>query len=246
MQNKKLILNVYEDKLLKSKLSNQLLYGDNFKILKKLKKSYKIKSLYDGYLGYISKQKSNLQKNPTHKVSRLYAILYSRPNKSSRLKKKISFGSLLIINKKKNKFYKFDKYWIKKDDIDPINKKIKNFSNIKIFQNIRYKWGGNSYKGIDCSALVQIFFKYNRLYCPRDSKDQLVYFKNIRKSQEFNKNQLIFWKGHVAICLNKKLLIHAYGPRKKVVIMNIKKTINEIKKKSNLSVIGRKRINVIR
>ena len=57
MQNKKLILNVYEDKLLKSKLSNQLLYGDNFKILKKLKKSYKIKSLYDGYLGYISKQK---------------------------------------------------------------------------------------------------------------------------------------------------------------------------------------------
>ena len=42
------------------------------------------------------------------------------------------------------------------------------------------------------------------------------------------KKKIIFWKGHVAICINKKLLIHAYGPRKKVVIMNIKKTIKKI------------------
>ena len=42
------------------------------------------------------------------------------------------------------------------------------------------------------------------------------------------KKKIIFWKGHVAICINKKLLIHAYGPRKKVVIMNIKKTIKII------------------
>ena len=41
------------------------------------------------------------------------------------------------------------------------------------------------------------------------------------------KKKIIFWKGHVAICINKKLLIHAYGPRKKVVIMNIKKTIKK-------------------
>ena len=34
-------------------------------------------------------------------------------------------------------------------------------------------------------------------------------------------------------------LIHAYGPKKKVVIMNIKKTINEIKQNANLNVIGK-------
>ena len=36
----------------------------------------------------------------------------------------------------------------------------------------------------------------------------------------------------------KKKLIHAYGPKKKVVIMDIKKTINLIKKTAKLDVIG--------
>ncbi len=122
-----------------------------------------------------------------------------------------------------------------------LNKKSQIFSNVKLFENIKYKWGGNSYKGIDCSALIQVFFKYNHLYCPRNSKDQLRYFKNVKKTAKFVKNQLIFWKGHVAICLNKRLLIHAYGPKKKVLYMDIINTINRIKKTTNLKLI--KKIN---
>ena len=38
------------------------------------------------------------------------------------------------------------------------------------------------------------------------------------------------------------MLIHAYGPKKKTVIMSIDKTITLIKKTANLSVIGIKRI----
>ena len=44
----------------------------------------------------------------------------------------------------------------------------------------------------------------------------------------------MYWEGHVSFVLNKNLLIHAYGPKKKVVIMKINKTINEIKKNTNL------------
>ena len=47
---------------------------------------------------------------------------------------------------------------------------------------------------------------------------------------------IIFWKGHVAICLNSKQLIHAYGPKKKVLIMPIKKTISLIEKTANLKI----------
>ena len=58
------------------------------------------------------------------------------------------------------------------------------------------------------------------------------------KFKSIKKNAIIFWKGHVAICLSKKRLIHAYGPRKKVIIMDIRKTINLIKKTAKLEVIG--------
>ena len=53
---------------------------------------------------------------------------------------------------------------------------------------------------------------------------------------------MIFWKGHVAIALSKKRLIHAYGPLKKVVIMDINKTIKKIKRTANLKVTSIRRI----
>ncbi len=50
------------------------------------------------------------------------------------------------------------------------------------------------------------------------------------------KGNIIYWKGHVAICINSKKLIHAYGPKKKVIIMDIKNTIKVIKKTACLEV----------
>ena len=44
------------------------------------------------------------------------------------------------------------------------------------------------------------------------------------------------------LALSDKKLIHAYGPVKKTVIMDIDKTIYKIKKTANLNVIGIKRI----
>jgi len=39
------------------------------------------------------------------------------------------------------------------------------------------------------------------------------------------------------MCLNKSKFIHAYGPKKKVLIMPTKKTIELIKKTANLKVL---------
>jgi len=95
-------------------------------------------------------------------------------------------------------------------------------------------WGGKTYKGIDCSALLQLFYYYNNLYYPRDTKDQIEYSKIKLKRKIFKKGDIIFWKGHVAVCINSKKLIHAYGPEKKVLIMPIIKTIERIKRTANL------------
>ena len=103
--------------------------------------------------------------------------------------------------------------------------------------NIKYKWGGKTFDGIDCSALLQIFYKYNNKFFPRDTKDQVKIKKGVKNKKVFKKGDIIFWKGHVAICLNTRELIHAYGPRKKVIIMPIIKTIKLIEKTANLKVI---------
>ena len=234
-------INVYKNATTRSEVVTQLLYGDSFKILKKSKSWIKIKNDYDNYKGFIKKKKFPINHKNTHKVCNLYAQLYSYPGK--KIKKKISFGSKIKIIEKKNNFYKFDKFWINKKNLKQINYKKKNiFENIEKFINTKYKWGGKHYRGIDCSALVQLFFNFNNKFCPRDAKDQIKFFKKKIKLNEIKKNDLIFWKGHVAICVSKHKLIHAYGPEKKVLIMPINKTINRIYKTANLRVVGVRKI----
>ena len=46
----------------------------------------------------------------------------------------------------------------------------------------------------------------------------------------------------MAIAVSKSELIHAYGPRKKTILMPIKNTIDRIYKTANLKVIGVRRI----
>ena len=238
------VINVYNKKSIKSKLIvTQLLYGDSFKIIKKTGSWIKIKNNLDGYKGFIKKRNFPPNKKNTHKVYNLFSNLYTKPSLKFKIKKKISFGSKIKITEKKNQFFKFDNFWIKRNDLKKINYKNKDiFKGLNKFIGTKYVWGGKSFSGIDCSALVQLFINFNNKYCPRDSKDQIGYFKKKIKLKNIRKNDLIFWKGHVAIAISNQQLIHAYGPLKSTVVMPIKKTIDRIYKTANLKVIGIRRI----
>tara|TARA_B110000014_G_C20093258_1_gene572650 strand:- start:845 stop:1576 length:732 start_codon:yes stop_codon:yes gene_type:complete len=236
------VLNIYKKKNLKSEIVTQILYGDTFKILEKSNYWIKIKNDIDNYKGYIKNKKYPYNHKNTHKVFTLFANLYSKPKNSAKIKKKLSFASKISVTKKKNGFYKFDDFWIKQNTLKKIHYKNKNFFfGIKNFINIKYKWGGKHCSGVDCSGLIQLFFNYNNKFCPRDAKDQIKYFKKKVSLKNIKKNDLIFWKGHVALVISKNKLLHAYGPLKKVVIMPIKKTIDIILKTANLKIIGIRR-----
>ena len=238
------VINVYKKKSIKSKLlGTQLLYGDSFKIIKKKGSWIKIKNDSDYYKGFIRKKNFPSNQKNTHKIYNLFANLYAKPSSKFKIKKKISFGSRIKVTKKKNNFYKFDNFWIKKKDLNKIQYKTKDiFRGINKFTKTKYVWGGKHFSGVDCSGLVQLFFNFNNKYCPRDSKDQISYFKRKVELKNIRKNDLIFWKGHVAIAISKKKLIHAYGPLKCTSIMSIKGTIDRIYKTANLKVTGIRRI----
>ena len=243
MRNNFSITNVYEGKTTKSKISTQLLYGDNFKKLKDYKSWIKIKNKADGYKGYIKNKNFSKEHKYTHKINSLFANTYLKPSVKFECKNKLSFGSRIKVVKKKGSFYKFDNMWIKKVNLKNKNFKTKDiFKNIKKFSNVKYKWGGKNFNGIDCSGLVQVFLNFNNKYCPRDAKDQIKYFKKKINLKNIKRGDLIFWKGHVAIAISNKKLIHAYGPLKKTLVMPIKKTINRIYNTAALKVIGIRRV----
>jgi len=197
---------------------------------------------YDRYNGYIKNIDFLDSHKNTHKISILKANIFDKLN--NKTKYFLPFASRVSIIQENSKFIEFEKNrWLKKKDLKKIEDIEKDFTKIvRLFLDTKYIWGGKTYNGIDCSALLQLIFFYNNKFYPRDTRDQLKFHRENKNLKIFKKGDIIFWKGHVAICLNKKFLIHAYGPKKKVIIMNIKNTILEIKKKSKLNVIGIKSI----
>jgi cell wall-associated NlpC family hydrolase len=228
--------NIYKKPSKISEVTSQIIYGEKFKVLSKNKNWLRIKTSFDNYIGYIRDENSTAYHKPTHKVFSLKANIFNK--QKNKTKYFLPFASKILIIQENKKFVEFQKNkWIKKKNIKKIDHIEKDYMKIlKLFLKTKYVWGGKTYEGIDCSAILQLFFYYNNKFFPRDTKDQLKYSKSITKRKKFKKGDIIFWKGHVAICVDAKKLIHAYGPEKKVIIMPIYKTLERIEKTAKLIV----------
>ena len=231
------LASIYAKPSKKSEVVSQILFGEKLKILSKKKNWLKIKTDYDNYSGFIKNEKFTQKFKPTHKVYKLKTIIYKKKkNKFVSSTNFLFFASRISSMNLSGQFIEFKKNsWVKKEDLKPVNFNEKNISKIlKLFLNTKYLWGGKTSKGIDCSALIQIYFYFNNIFFPRDTKDQAKFLKKNKINRLYKNDYLMYWKGHVGFILNRNLLIHAYGPKKKVVIMKINKTITEIKKNTNL------------
>ena len=233
---KKPLSNIYKKPNAFSEVTSQILYGEKFKIISKNKNWIKIKVSFDNYTGYIKNKYYTKDHQPTHKIFTLKANIYNK--QKNKTKNFLPFASRISMIDENKKFIEFEKNkWIKKVNIKKINHIEKDYLKVlKMFLKIKYLWGGKTYRGIDCSAILQLFFYYNNKFYPRDTKDQIKYSAKKNRSKVFKKGDIIFWKGHVAVCINAQKLIHAYGPEKKVLIMNIKETINRIERTAKLTV----------
>ena len=233
---KKPLSDIYKKPDVVSEVTSQILYGEKFKIISKNKSWIKIKVLFDNYTGYIKNKDYTKDHKPTHKIFILKANIYNK--QKNKTKYFLPFASRISVIQESKKFIEFEKNkWIKKSDVKNINHIEKDYLKVlKFFLKTKYVWGGKTYRGIDCSAILQLFFYYNNKFYPRDTKDQIKYSTKKDKGGIFKKGDIIFWKGHVAVCINSQKLIHAYGPEKKVLIMNITETINRIERTAKLIV----------
>lgn len=91
----------------------------------------------------------------------------------------------------------------------------KNFSKFyKEWKGVKYKFGGNSKKGIDCSAFIQkAYMKTLNIKIPRTTLQQSKKGKNISKS-ELKLGDLVFFKTgrnsrHVGIYMQDGKFMHA-------------------------------------
>ena len=163
----KSIGNINSRPFLNSEVTSQILYGEKFKILSKSKGWVKLK--LNTIIILVLLRVKNFLKNLNRRIKFVNSsqeYLKKKGNKFFQTKNFLYFGFRISVTNKSKEFFEFEKNkWVKIIDTKKINHSENNLVKIlKLFLNVKYLWGGKSSEGIDCSALIQIFFYYNRIF----------------------------------------------------------------------------------
>lgn len=94
------------------------------------------------------------------------------------------------------------------------------------FLGTRYRFGGNSRSGLDCSAFVQQVFREMDVTLPRSAREQYTVGNTVSPG-DLQKGDLVFFRtyasfpSHVGIYLGNNRMIHASSHDRRVVISSL-------------------------
>lgn len=101
-----------------------------------------------------------------------------------------------------------------------LNESVEKLSNLVLYKNIddwygtRYRYGGKTVRGIDCSAFMQVLSAFTFGWSlPRTAREQYLYMEGIRK-EELQEGDFVFFNttggiSHVGMYLSNNKFIHS-------------------------------------
>ena len=189
----------------KSEMVNQMFFGETFTVKDKDQKWVKITSFLDKYVGWI--EKNSLIFISEKDFQSLNSNIIINKSESNLI---APDGSIMIIpigcQISSSNYLNFKRF-----DIEI------NFTDVNIFLNSTYLWGGKTKFGIDCSGLSQIYFRTKNIFIERDAKNQYNLGTEIERIDIAKKDDLCFFGdskdniNHVGIYLGKRKIIHSFN-----------------------------------
>ncbi|MGB3316722.1 MAG: NlpC/P60 family protein [Albidovulum sp.] len=190
----------------------QVLMGEEVLVLDRHEGFAFVKAEKDGYCGYLAETALGAPRQATHWVSATATHLYPAPDFKMHEVAALSLGARLTVVAEHARFYETEAgQFVPRPHLralgdwagDPV-------SVAESLIGTPYLWGGNSRAGIDCSGLVQAGLHAAGIACPGDSDMQEAELGTpLTQGAAWQRGDLFFWKGHVAVAVSASRLIHA-------------------------------------
>ena len=214
---------------MRAELDTELLFGERVTVLARRKEYLRVRAEFDQKEGFIpAGALATREFRPTHRVSVPHVVTSKTRPVQSVATLDLPMNALVRVTETPDKFSRLSVGgWVNHACLKPIGELEIDFVEVALrFRGRPYKWGGRTALGIDCSALIQVSLQacgYRNV--PRDSGPQSLMLGVPVLDGELRRGDLIFWKGHAAIVLNRHCLLHAADHTMMVVIEPIKEVL---------------------
>lgn len=211
------IMGTNEDGTLARRLTTAL-YGETVAMYSHNNEFAQIRLTADHYVGWAQmKSIGEVDAAPTHRLCVPMSYAFLNADIKSAPKTTLFLNSLVTAGEREGNLVHCDKVgWLPEVHLAPLGQYDDDPAEVALgFFGAPYLWGGSDVFGADCSGLVQSAFKACGLQLPRDS-DMLFawagqHIENWDAPGALQRNDLVFWKGHVGIMLSPDTILHANG-----------------------------------
>jgi hypothetical protein len=171
----------------------------------------------DDYVGYMpTSALMPAGPEPTHKVGVSRTYLYPGPSIKLPPVAVLSQGSRLAIVREQGDFAVAAEGCVFAPHLEPLEARVADVVAVaERLLGVPYLWGGRTSIGCDCSGLVQTALAAGGIAAPRDSDMQeLELGEPVPLADDLSglrRGDLVFWKGHVGLMRDPRILLHATG-----------------------------------
>jgi Bacterial dipeptidyl-peptidase Sh3 domain/NlpC/P60 family len=189
----------------------------------------------DGYVGWLpANALREAGPAPTHKVSALRTLVFPAPAIKHPPLDGLPLGAVIAVRHIEGEFAVLANGYLPSRHLAPLDTHERDFVAVaQRFVGAPYLWGGKTSLGIDCSGLVQVSLTAAGIGCPRDSdmQEEAVGSAVVPNAtfSNLHRGDLMFWKGHVAIVVDSRTIVHANAFHMAVTIEPLIEAVTRIR-----------------
>jgi hypothetical protein len=213
-------------------LEDQLLYGEAFDVLATTEGWAWGQARRDGYVGFVSADDLGpAPAAPTHWVKVLRTLGFSTDDLKSVPVMALSMNSLVQVTGEANGLLDCgDAGFIPAEHLTAVGEFERDPAAVaERFVGAPYLWGGRGSLGLDCSGLIQQALYACGRGCPRDTDQQLAAFDQPSDPAALKRDDLVFWRGHVAMLLDGARIVHANAHHMAVAVEDLNDAVARIR-----------------